>query len=196
MNSNPKEVSKMSDPLTLAPPTLPPLGSSRVSFETLEGQPTCCKRLLIDGEVVHTMSALAEPDDYRVYVDYLSALRVSPDPDRQLAQSLSPEQLRLLNAWLSAKTDEYQQRLGEDSVAAIGAMSADLARVMQDVEPALTTTEITAQLGQYADALEANQAKKIAQKLRMVGNLISRMQPVELRAATAGKDGVGDRRGV
>ncbi|MEL6350646.1 MAG: hypothetical protein AAFR58_02670 [Cyanobacteria bacterium J06627_28] len=172
----------MSNLLTLTAPPLPLLGSARVSFETVEGQPAFCKRLLIDGEVVHTVSAIAEPDDYQVYVGYLSALRVIPDLDRRLAQSLSPEQLRLLNEWMSAKTDEYQHRLGEESVAAIGAMSADLARVMQQVEPVLTTTEMTAQLGQYADVLEANQAKKIAQKLRMVGNLISRIQPAELRA--------------
>lgn len=55
--------------------TLPPLESDHITFHLSCKDGIYTKQLLIDGHVVHALEAAYEPDDYQVYVAYLSKIR-------------------------------------------------------------------------------------------------------------------------
>lgn len=154
---------------------VPPLESGRICFkvvgDTKKGDP-CAKQLLINGNVTFSMSFVDEPDDRTVYEAYLTQLRAQQPMEQYMLKNLNSEQLGIVQDWLIEKSQEYQQRFGEEASDIVSLLTQDIALATGIATYEPTEIQMVEMLYQMAQSLDRRDAGKAAKKLRMAGNFI------------------------
>ena len=157
---------------------LPPLESDRINFKVVKKTKkgaSFAKQLLIDGDVAFFMAFTDEqPDDRTVYEAYLTKLSARQPIERHMLKSLNNEQLGLVEAWLTEKSKDYGQRLGEEAATVVALLAQDITRAADLAMYEPTSVQMIEMLHQMAQSLDRKDAGKAAQKLRTAGNFIPR----------------------
>ena len=155
---------------------LPPLESARINFKVVKKTKkgaSFAKQLLIDEDVAFFMSFIDEqPDDRTVYDAYLTKLSARQPIERHMLKNLNSEQLSLVEAWLTEKSKDYRQRLGDEAANVVALLAQDITRAADLAMYEPTGVQMVEMLCQMAQSLDRKDAVKAAQKLRTAGNFI------------------------